>query len=151
MNFPKKSISHGFFLTFLSLFWTDQQVKLPLCQIDLAQTISEWKDVQSNKEDDQYLGDVCFSLRYVPTSGKLTVGILECKRLKKMDITGASGNNAKKMWLLCVWEGRNIFLLPFLPIISNWRFYWHGLICIKIFIQALFFLHFKQNCVLSRQ
>jgi len=66
------------------------EVKLPLCQIDLAQTISEWKDVQSNKEDDQYLGDVCFSLRYVPTSGKLTVGILECKRLKKMDITGAS-------------------------------------------------------------
>ena len=39
----------------------------------------------------QYLGDICFSLRYVPTSGKLTVGILECKNLKKMDITGASG------------------------------------------------------------
>jgi hypothetical protein len=37
------------------------------------------------------LGDICFSLRYVPTSGKLTVGILECKNLKKMDITGASG------------------------------------------------------------
>merc|ERR1712029_968783 len=66
------------------------EVKIPLCQIDLAQTISEWKDVSSNKEDNQYLGDVCFSLRYVPTSGKLTVGILECKRLKKMDITGAS-------------------------------------------------------------
>lgn len=65
-------------------------MKLPLCQIDLAQTITEWKDVQSNNEDDQYLGDICFSLRYVPTSGKLTVGILECKRLKKMDITGAS-------------------------------------------------------------
>merc|ERR1711983_319918 len=66
------------------------EVKIPLCQIDLAQTISEWKDVSSNKEDVQYLGDICFSLRYVPTSGKLTVGILECKRLKKMDITGAS-------------------------------------------------------------
>jgi len=26
----------------------------------------------------------------VPTSGKLTIGILECKKLKKMDITGAS-------------------------------------------------------------
>ena len=32
----------------------------------------------------------CFFKRYVPSSGKLTVGILECKRLKKMDITGAS-------------------------------------------------------------
>ena len=95
--------------------------------MDLAQTINEWKDVASNKEDDQYLGDICFSVRYkvlvyeldwprvafvayfqyfsnfsisllyhsflqryVPSSGKLTVGILECKRLKKMDITGAS-------------------------------------------------------------
>lgn len=66
------------------------EVKLPLCQMDLAQTINEWKDVASNKEDDQYLGDICFSVRYVPSSGKLTVGILECKRLKKMDITGAS-------------------------------------------------------------
>jgi len=65
-------------------------VKIPLCQVDLAQTINEWKDVQSCKEDDEYLGDICFSLRYVPTSGKLTVGILECRRLKKMDITGAS-------------------------------------------------------------
>ena len=27
----------------------------------------------------------------MPTPGKLTVGILECKNLKKMDITGASG------------------------------------------------------------
>jgi len=66
------------------------EVKLPLSQMDLAQTINEWRDVQSNKEDDQYLGDICFSVRYVPTTGKLTVGILECKRLKKMDITGAS-------------------------------------------------------------
>ena len=61
-----------------------------MCQIDLAQTISEWKDVQSNKEDDQYLGDICLNLRYFPSLGKLTVGILECKNLKKMDITGAS-------------------------------------------------------------
>ena len=39
--------------------------------VDLAQPISEWKDIESNKEDDQYLGDICFSLRYVPTSGKV--------------------------------------------------------------------------------
>merc|ERR1712051_658101 len=66
------------------------EVKVPLCMVGLAQTIEEWKDIQSVKVDDQYLGDICFSLRYVPTSGKLTVGILECKNLKKMDITGAS-------------------------------------------------------------
>ena len=39
--------------------------------VDLAQTVNEWKDVESNKEDDQYLGDICFSLRYVPNSGKV--------------------------------------------------------------------------------
>jgi len=66
------------------------EIKIPLSMVDLAQTINEWKDVEGNKDDEQYLGDICFSLRYVPTSGKLTIGILECKKLKKMDITGAS-------------------------------------------------------------
>ena len=34
--------------------------------------------------------DLCLSLRYVPSSGKLTVAVLEARKLKKMDITGAS-------------------------------------------------------------
>ena len=37
------------------------------------------------------LGDICFSLRYVPTTGKLTVIVMECKNLKKMDVGGLSG------------------------------------------------------------
>ncbi|KAK2086266.1 hypothetical protein P7K49_035691 [Saguinus oedipus] len=36
------------------------------------------------------LGDICTSLRYVPTAGKLTVCILEAKNLKKMDVGGLS-------------------------------------------------------------
>lgn len=44
--------------------------------------------LQENK-----LGDICFSLRYVPTAGKLTVVILEAKNLKKMDVGGLSGKN----------------------------------------------------------
>ncbi|MBN3288774.1 SYT1 protein, partial [Polyodon spathula] len=36
------------------------------------------------------LGDICCSLRYVPTAGKLTVVILEAKNLKKMDVGGLS-------------------------------------------------------------
>ena len=39
------------------------------------------------------LGDICFSLRYVPTAGKLTVVILEAKNLKKMDVGGLSGES----------------------------------------------------------
>ena len=46
--------------------------------VDLAQSINEWKDIESNQEDDQYLGDICFSLRYVPTSGKVNTDNLHC-------------------------------------------------------------------------
>ncbi|XP_076181918.1 synaptotagmin 1 isoform X2 [Ptiloglossa arizonensis] len=69
------------------------EVKVPLCQIDLAQTIEEWRDLQSVEGEggqDNKLGDICFSLRYVPTAGKLTVVILEAKNLKKMDVGGLS-------------------------------------------------------------
>lgn len=40
---------------------------------------------------DEELGDICFSLRYVPTAGKLTVIILEARNLKSMDVGGYSG------------------------------------------------------------
>ena len=39
------------------------------------------------------LGDICFSLRYVPNSSKLTIVILEAKNLKKMDVGGLSGGH----------------------------------------------------------
>ncbi|CAJ0581499.1 unnamed protein product, partial [Mesorhabditis spiculigera] len=69
------------------------QVLLPLGKIDLGQVIEEWKDIQpppDDKEAEKALGDICFSLRYVPTAGKLTVVILEAKNLKKMDVGGLS-------------------------------------------------------------
>jgi len=37
------------------------------------------------------LGQICFSLRYVPAAGKLQVVILEAKDLKSMDVSGYSG------------------------------------------------------------
>lgn len=43
------------------------------------------------------LGDICISLRYVPTAGKLTVCILEAKNLKKMDACGLSGIEMPKL------------------------------------------------------
>ncbi|KAK2718060.1 synaptotagmin 1-like isoform X2 [Artemia franciscana] len=66
------------------------EVKVPLCMVDLAETIEEWKDLTSVEGDNGQLGDICFSLRYVPTAGKLTVVILEAKNLKKMDVGGLS-------------------------------------------------------------
>lgn len=66
------------------------EVKVPLCQVDLAQTIEEWRELQGVEGEGGQLGDICFSLRYVPTAGKLTVVILEAKNLKKMDVGGLS-------------------------------------------------------------
>lgn len=47
--------------------------------------------VVSYRLQEEELGEICFSLRYVPTAGKLTVVILEAKNLKSMDIGGSSG------------------------------------------------------------
>ncbi|ESN97117.1 synaptotagmin 1b, partial [Helobdella robusta] len=69
------------------------QVRVQLNSIDLGQIVHEWRDLTSPEGDiekDSRLGDICFSLRYVPTAGKLTVVILEAKNLKKMDVGGLS-------------------------------------------------------------
>lgn len=68
------------------------EIKVPLNKVDLGQTIEEYKELlPAQGEDQEKLGDCCFSLRYVPTAGKLTVVILEAKNLKKMDVGGLSG------------------------------------------------------------
>ena len=61
--------------------------------------ISWWETLRKTVDnvrfvDQEKLGDICFSLRYVPTAGKLTVVILEAKNLKKMDVGGLSGQTA---------------------------------------------------------
>merc|ERR1719211_835895 len=67
------------------------EFQLPLNSVDLAGPVQEWKDLAPVDDgSNQYLGDLCISLRYVPSSGKLTVAVLEARKLKKMDITGAS-------------------------------------------------------------
>ena len=83
------------------------EIRLPVCQLDLASTAEKWRDLQSIKGGDVVsiiplvafkchgksffqLGDICFSLRYVPNSGKLTIVVLEAKNLKKMDVGGLS-------------------------------------------------------------
>eukprot|EP00106_Octopus_bimaculoides_P007368 XP_014774810.1 PREDICTED: synaptotagmin-1-like [Octopus bimaculoides] len=69
------------------------QVQVPMNSIDLGSVIEEWRDLTSpdnDAEKENKLGDICFSLRYVPTAGKLTVVILEAKNLKKMDVGGLS-------------------------------------------------------------
>ncbi|KAL2104218.1 hypothetical protein ACEWY4_001086 [Coilia grayii] len=67
------------------------EIKIPMNTLDLAQPIEQWRDLDSaEKEEPEKLGDICVSLRYVPTAGKLTICILEAKNLKKMDVGGLS-------------------------------------------------------------
>ncbi|KAH0512631.1 Synaptotagmin-1 [Microtus ochrogaster] len=67
------------------------EFKVPMNTVDFGHVTEEWRDLQSaEKEEQEKLGDICFSLRYVPTAGKLTVVILEAKNLKKMDVGGLS-------------------------------------------------------------
>ncbi|KAI8504510.1 PREDICTED: synaptotagmin-1-like [Branchiostoma belcheri] len=68
------------------------EIRIPMNSVDLGRVIEEWRDLEAAEKEGQNekLGDICFSLRYVPTKGQLTVVILECKQLKKMDLGGAS-------------------------------------------------------------
>lgn len=43
-------------------------------------------------QDNVDLGDLMFSLCYLPTAGRLTITMIKARNLKAMDITGASGN-----------------------------------------------------------
>nr|XP_046251012.1 synaptotagmin VIII [Scatophagus argus]XP_046251013.1 synaptotagmin VIII [Scatophagus argus]XP_046251014.1 synaptotagmin VIII [Scatophagus argus]XP_046251015.1 synaptotagmin VIII [Scatophagus argus]XP_046251016.1 synaptotagmin VIII [Scatophagus argus] len=67
------------------------ELRLQLCNVDWNHVIEEWLDLtEPAKFEDENLGELCFSLRYVPTASKLTVVILEAKNLKSMDIGGSS-------------------------------------------------------------
>ncbi|KAG7459837.1 hypothetical protein MATL_G00214930 [Megalops atlanticus] len=67
------------------------EIKIPMNTLDLGQPLHEWRDLENGeKEEQEKLGDICISLRYVPTAGKLTVNVMEAKNLKKMDVGGLS-------------------------------------------------------------
>ncbi len=86
-------------------------VNVNLGQVDLGATIQEWREIEpppGEGDKETKLGDICFSIRYVPTAAKLTVVILEAKNLKKMDIGGLSGKSAKKekflVYFFCIFS-----------------------------------------------
>ncbi|XP_053498230.1 synaptotagmin VIII [Ictalurus furcatus] len=67
------------------------ELRLELSTVDWNHVIEEWTDLNApSKNEQEHLGEICFSLRYVPTASKLTVVILEAKNLKDMDIGGSS-------------------------------------------------------------
>uniref|UniRef100_A0A3B4GRN9 Synaptotagmin-1-like n=1 Tax=Pundamilia nyererei TaxID=303518 RepID=A0A3B4GRN9_9CICH len=63
------------------------EIRVQLCNVDWNHIIEEWQELEAPEEN---LGEICFSLRYVPSASKLTVVILEAKNLKSMDVGGSS-------------------------------------------------------------
>lgn len=39
------------------------------------------------------LGEIMYSLCYLPTAGRMTLTVIKCRNLKAMDITGSSGKH----------------------------------------------------------
>ncbi|XP_059942573.1 synaptotagmin-6 isoform X1 [Mesoplodon densirostris] len=72
---------------------------------DLSQETSIWKDIQYATSESVDLGEIMFSLCYLPTAGRLTLTVIKCRNLKAMDITGYSDPYVK-VSLLC--DGRRL-------------------------------------------
>ncbi|CEF66307.1 C2 domain and Synaptotagmin domain-containing protein [Strongyloides ratti] len=70
------------------------QLLIPLEGVDFGTTTDKWACLEKPESDsdskDGRLGDICFSIRYRPTTGILTVTIMEARNLKKMDVGGSS-------------------------------------------------------------
>ncbi|XP_028853671.1 synaptotagmin-6 isoform X4 [Denticeps clupeoides] len=57
---------------------------------DLSRETSIWRDIQYATSESVDLGEIMFSLCYLPTAGRLTLTVIKCRNLKAMDITGYS-------------------------------------------------------------
>ncbi|XP_042533646.1 LOW QUALITY PROTEIN: synaptotagmin-10 [Dipodomys spectabilis] len=72
---------------------------------DLSREASVWKDIRCATAESIDLGEIMFSLCYLPTAGRMTLTVIKCRNLKAMDITGSSDPYVK-VSLMC--EGRRL-------------------------------------------
>ncbi|XP_061076006.1 synaptotagmin-6-like isoform X1 [Conger conger] len=72
---------------------------------DLSRETFVWKDIQYATSESVDLGEIMFSLCYLPTAGRLTLTVIKCRNLKAMDITGYSDPYVK-VSLIC--DGRRL-------------------------------------------
>ncbi|XP_062973189.1 synaptotagmin-8 [Elgaria multicarinata webbii] len=77
------------------------EMRVPLGDVDLQHVMEQWHELAAaGKMEQERLGEICFSLRYVPSTSKLTVVILEAKKLKRMDAHGLSDPYVKVQLIL---------------------------------------------------
>ncbi|XP_067907250.1 synaptotagmin-10-like isoform X1 [Heterodontus francisci] len=73
--------------------------------LDLPKEDTIWRDIICVKTESVDLGEIMFSLCYLPTAGRMTLTVIKCRNLKAMDITGFSDPYVK-VSLIC--EGRRL-------------------------------------------
>ncbi|XP_055761662.1 synaptotagmin-10-like isoform X2 [Salvelinus fontinalis] len=72
---------------------------------DLSREAVVWKDIHAATTESVDLGEIMYSLCYLPTAGRMTLTVIKCRNLKAMDITGSSDPYVK-VSLLC--DGRRL-------------------------------------------
>uniref|UniRef100_A0A3B1JUW6 Synaptotagmin X n=1 Tax=Astyanax mexicanus TaxID=7994 RepID=A0A3B1JUW6_ASTMX len=72
---------------------------------DLSREAVVWKDIHASTTESVDLGEIMYSLCYLPTAGRMTLTVIKCRNLKAMDITGASDPYVK-VSLIC--DGRRL-------------------------------------------
>ncbi|XP_051977009.1 synaptotagmin-10-like isoform X1 [Xyrauchen texanus] len=72
---------------------------------DLSREAVVWKDILAATTESVDLGEIMYSLCYLPTAGRMTLTVIKCRNLKAMDITGYSDPYVK-VSLIC--DGRRL-------------------------------------------
>ncbi|CAL9682802.1 unnamed protein product [Knipowitschia caucasica] len=72
---------------------------------DLSREAVVWKDIHGATMESVDLGEIMYSLCYLPTAGRMTLTVIKCRNLKAMDITGSSDPYVK-VYLIC--DGRRL-------------------------------------------
>ncbi|XP_061840460.1 synaptotagmin-10 isoform X1 [Nerophis lumbriciformis] len=72
---------------------------------DLSREAVVWKDIHTATTETVDLGEIMYSLCYLPTAGRMTLTVIKCRNLKAMDITGSSDPYVK-VHLIC--DGRRL-------------------------------------------
>ncbi|XP_061617376.1 synaptotagmin-10 isoform X2 [Phyllopteryx taeniolatus] len=72
---------------------------------DLSREAVVWKDIYAATTETVDLGEIMYSLCYLPTAGRMTLTVIKCRNLKAMDITGSSDPYVK-VHLIC--DGRRL-------------------------------------------
>ncbi|XP_072165598.1 synaptotagmin-5-like [Diadema setosum] len=66
------------------------EVVIRICDVDVSRELDVWSELRSPQSRKEELGDLLFSISYLPTAERLTLVVLRARNLKTMDINGSS-------------------------------------------------------------